>query len=274
MATNSQWGWPLLFRLTLRQNANDEVFDSKHSLPSLYNPKSAASEAYRMLRTNIRFSAGGDSLKVIEITSAFPGEGKTLTATNLAITFAQAGTSVVLVDADMRRSRVHKYFELPLTPGLSEAVVTGDLNASIKPGPVEHLSIITAGTSPPNPAELLHSASMDSLLEQLRAMYELVVIDAPPVLAVADASVIAHKADGVLGVISIGMTNRNANQRALAALKSVNARLLGLVVTGVRPGRRGYGSHGRYGGYDNYYYYYDSSYGSDDSDDAEGESAN
>lgn len=141
--------------LSTRSRSDTRQLNPEHALVSLHHPRSAASEAYRMLRTNIHFSAGGDELKVIQVTSAFPGEGKSLTASNLAITFAQAGSNVVLVDADMRRSNTHKQFELPASPGLSEAIVTGNIEASIKPGPIEGLSIVTAGTEPPNPSELL-----------------------------------------------------------------------------------------------------------------------
>ena len=102
--------------LSTRSRSDTRQLNPEHALVSLHHPRSAASEAYRMLRTNIHFSAGGDELKVIQVTSAFPGEGKSLTASNLAITFAQAGSNVVLVDADMRRSNTHKQFELPASP--------------------------------------------------------------------------------------------------------------------------------------------------------------
>lgn len=241
--------------------------DPKQALVSLSNPKSAASEAYRMLRTNIHFSSGGDSLKVLVTTSTLPEEGKSLTAANLAITFAQAGESVILVDGDMRRSTVHEKFELPESPGLSEAIVSGNIDASLKDGPVEGLKVMTAGLTPPNPSELLHSKRMDNLLQELKSRSDLVVLDAPPVLAVTDATVLASKADGVILVVNVAMSDRNATKRAVSALRAVDARVLGTVITGLEPARKrhGYGYHHYY---DRYYYYYSSKYGTDDSDDS------
>ena len=235
--------------------------DSRQALVALYNSRSAASEAYRMLRTNIHFSSGGDSLNVLVVTSTLPGEGKSLTAANLAITFSQAGESVVLVDADMRRSTLHEKFELPESPGLSEAIVSGNIEACLKDGPVEGLKLMTSGLTPPNPSELLHSKRMDSLLDDLKSRSDLIIVDAPPVLAVTDASVLASKADGVIVVMNMQMSDKNASKRAIDALRAVNARILGTVITGLEPARNHYG---RRNYYDRYYYYYDSEYGSNE----------
>lgn len=256
-----------MLRLFTKSESRPDDHDPVQSLPSLYNPRSPASEAYRMLRTNIRFSAGGDSLKVIQVASTFPSEGKSLTAANLAITFAQAGSSVVLIGADMRLGTVHKCFELPLAPGLSEAIVAGNLQASIRQGPIERLSIVTSGTVPPNPSELLHSSRMDAILTELREKYDIVIVDSPPVLGMADASVIAHKVDGVLMVVATDMTNKLANQRAVAILRSIKARILGVAVTRVKLGKRG-------GGYGDYYYYYSYDDSSRSGDDGKEESGN
>lgn len=244
-----------------RENTEDDR-DPKQALVTLYNPKSAASEAYRMLRTNIHFSSGGDSFKVLVVTSTFPGEGKSLTAANLAITFAQAGEGVVLVDADMRRSSQHEKFELPASPGLSEAIVSGNIEASLRDGPVQGLKIMTAGVTPPNPSELLHSKRMDNLLSDLKSRSDLIVLDAPPVLAVADASVLASKADGAIIVMNMKMSDKNASKRAVDSLRAVNARVLGTVITGIEPVRKRYGYHNYYNGY--YDGYYDDSEHSSD----------
>ncbi len=241
-----------MLRLFRKPDSKSQERDPEQSLPSLYSPRSPASEAYRMLRTNIRFSAEGNSLRVIQVASTFPSEGKSLTAANLAVTFAQAGSKTVLVSADMRMGTAHKLFGIPQSPGLSEAIVTGDLQPSIVPGPIDRLSIVPSGTVPPNPSELLHSNRMDAILVQLRSEYDIVIVDSPPVLGLADTSVIAHKVDGVLMVVAIDLTNKHANQRAVSILKSVNARILGVVVTGVKLGSRNRGYHG----YDDYYYYY------------------
>lgn len=252
----------LLFRWFNKARTDEEQADPRQALVSFYSPKSAAGEAYRMLRTNIHFSTGGESLKVIQVTSTFPSEGKSLVAANLAITFAQAGDSVILVDTDMRRSSVHTKFEIPISPGLSEALVTGNVEASLRPGPVDGLRLIPAGTRPPNPSELLHSRRMDDVLEKLRGMADLIVLDTTPTLAVADANILAPKADGVVMVVNIGMSDKHANKHAVDTLRGVNARILGTVITGIKPAKagNGYGKHR----YDRYYYYYDTYYETDD----------
>jgi len=255
-----------MFKFFSKREVADDYRDSKQALVTLYNPKSAASEAYRMLRTNIHFSSGGDAFKVLVITSTFPGEGKSLTAANLAITFAQAGEGVVLVDADMRRSSQHEKFEMSESPGLSEAIVSGNVEASLRDGPVDGLKLITAGITPPNPSELLHSRRMDNLLTDLKSRSDLIVLDAPPVLAVADASVLASKADGAIVVVDMTMSDKNASKRAVDSLRAVNARVLGTVITGIEPVRKRYGYHNYYNGYYSGYYegYYDDSEHSSD----------
>ncbi|MBP7868642.1 MAG: CpsD/CapB family tyrosine-protein kinase [Firmicutes bacterium] len=251
-----------------RENTEDDR-DPRQALVTIYNPRSAASEAYRMLRTNIHFSSGGDSLNVLVVTSTFPGEGKSLTAANLAITFAQAGESVVLVDADMRRSSQHEKFELPESPGLSEAIISGNIEASLRDGPVEGLKLMAAGLTPPNPSELLHSRRMDNLLDDLKARSHLIIVDAPPVLAVTDASVLASKADGVIIVMNMTMSDKNACKRAVDSLKAVNARVLGTVITGMEHDRKRYGYRDYYDGYYDGYYH-DSEHSSDEQGKAHG----
>jgi len=248
-----------MFKFFGKREVVDDYQDPRQALVTLYNPKSAASEAYRMLRTNIHFSSGGDSFKVLVVTSTFPGEGKSLTAANLAIAFAQAGESVVLVDADMRRPSQHEEFELPESPGLSEAIVSGNIEASLRDGPVQGLKLMTAGITPPNPSELLHSKRMDNLLANLKSRSDLIILDAPPVLAVADASVLASKADGAIIVMNMTMSDKNASKRVIDSLKAVNARVLGTVITGMGPDRKRYG-------YRDYYdrYYDDSEHNSDE----------
>lgn len=245
-----------------RMKQDEEQSDPENALVSLYHPKSPASEAYRMLRTNVHFSGGGEAIQVLEVTSSFPGEGKSLTAANLAITFAQAGDSVLLVDADMRRPTVHEKFQLPQTPGLSEAIVTGKYDDSMQDGPLDGLKIMASGTIPPNPSELLHSDRMKDFLDEMKSRVDLVILDVPPVLVVADALALAPRADGVLLVVSLINSDKHATNRALESLRGVNARVLGTVVRGIVPPR---GKYGRKGYYNDYYYYYDSGYGADES---------
>ena len=245
-----------------RTKDDEEQSDPENALISLYHPRSPASEAYRMLRTNVHFSAGGESVQVLEVTSSFPGEGKSLTAANLAITFAQAGESVLLIDADMRRPSVHEKFELPQSPGLSEIIVTGKYEDHLHDGPVDGLKIVTSGPIPPNPSELLHSDRMKAFLDEMKARVDLVILDAPPVLVVTDALVLAPRADGVLLVVNLNNSDKHATKRAVESLRGVNARILGTVVRGIVPPR---GKYGRKHHYNDYYYYYDSGYGADES---------
>lgn len=212
------------------------------------DPKSPVSEAYRTLRTNLQFSKVDQKLDSVLITSAGPKEGKSTTAANLAIAMAQAGQKVVLVDADLRRPVIHSIFgvkkDLGLTNYLMEAISYEQL---FKTTFLDNLFLITSGVLPPNPSELLASHKMEDTLARLRADFDLVVIDSPPVIAVTDAAVMSTKVSGTILIVSAEHTNRDAIARADSLLKSVNAKLLGALLNGVNV-------EGMYGSY--YYYYY------------------
>jgi capsular exopolysaccharide synthesis family protein len=194
------------------------------------NPDSPIAEAYRTLRTNIEFSSVGKETKVIMVTSASRGEGKTTTATNLAISLAHADKKVVLIDADMRNSAVHRNLHVENQAGLANflAFQTG-LEEIVKPTHVTNLYTILAGTTPPNPGELLTMSRMDLLLEELKKTYQFIIVDTPSALSVADAQIIAAKSDGVLLVVEQGKVRRDSAKRVKAYLNHVNARLLGVV---------------------------------------------
>lgn len=211
------------------------------------DPMSAASEAFRVLRTNLQFMGLDKPLKSILITSATPGEGKSTVAANLAVTFAQAGLNVCLIDADLRRPRVAKLFGVDNWRGLTTAVVSqSGLEADLQPSGVPGLTLLTSGPIPPNPAEMLGSARMSRLLEGFEARFDMVIIDSPPTLAVTDAAVLAPKVDGVILVIRSGQVARQQAIRAKEALEAVKANLLGVTLSAVpNEGREGY-----------YYYYY------------------
>jgi capsular exopolysaccharide synthesis family protein len=172
------------------------------------------------------------------VTSAAPGEGKTLTAANLAVTLAYDGLKVLLVDCDIRRPRVHGLFRLPRSPGLMELLTTprepdgesGARSAMIRETSVAGLSVLTCGALPSNAANLLSSTRMRILLQELRTQYDIIVLDTPPVLATADAGIVASLTDGVLLVVRAGTTHRNAAQRAYQQLSNVGARVLGTVL--------------------------------------------
>jgi tyrosine-protein kinase Etk/Wzc len=195
-------------------------------------------EAFRNLRTSLIWSDGGEALKTLVVTSAAPGEGKTLTAANLAVTLAYDGLRVLLVDCDIRRPRIHGLFRLPRSPGLMELLTTsrqpsGDSFAPpdvIRTTSITGLSVLTCGALPSNAANLLSSTRMRVLLQELQSQFDIIVLDTPPVLATADAGIVASLTDGVLLVVRAGTTDRNAAQRAYQQLANVGARVVGTVL--------------------------------------------
>ncbi|OYV68405.1 MAG: hypothetical protein B7Z72_08255, partial [Gemmatimonadetes bacterium 21-71-4] len=167
--------------------------------------RSSSAESYRKLMTNLMYSASQPGLRVVVVTSASAGEGKTTTAANLAVAFAQQGRRVVLIDADLRRARIHDVFGLGLEPGLTDILVgNATLEQGIRPSGIAGLSVIPAGTLPPNPLEFLGGERMRDLLETLRERFDVVLIDTPPVLVTADAALMGVQADGVVLVVRAG----------------------------------------------------------------------
>jgi succinoglycan biosynthesis transport protein ExoP len=192
-------------------------------------------EAFRNLRTGLIWSDGGETLRSLVVTSAAPGEGKTMTAANLAVTLAYDGLRVLLVDCDIRRPRIHGLFQLPRAPGLMELLrASSDPDAppprAIRETPVARLSVLTCGALPVNAANLLSGTRMRVLLGELQEQFDIIVLDTPPVLATADASIVASLTDGVLLVVRAGTTDRNAAQRAYQQLANVGARVVGTVL--------------------------------------------
>jgi tyrosine-protein kinase Etk/Wzc len=192
-------------------------------------------EAFRNLRTGLIWSDGGEALRTLVVTSAAPGEGKTMTAANLAVTLAYDGLRVLLVDCDIRRPRVHGLFQLPRAPGLMELLrASSDPEApqprAIRETPVARLSVLTCGALPVNAANLLSGTRMRVLLRELQEQFDIIVLDTPPVLATADASIVASLTDGVLLVVRAGTTDKNAAQRAYQQLANVGARVVGTVL--------------------------------------------
>lgn len=234
------------------------------------SPKSAPSEAYRSIRTNIllsRFSAsdpegieaGSLSRKsvVLVVTSTGPKEGKSITAANLAMAMAQAGQKVLLVDADLRRPMQHRVFDMERSRGLS-SVLAGELTLDevIIETDVPNLSVILSGSVPENPSEILGSVQMNELIEDVRERYDIVLFDSAPILGMTDTAVLASEADGVVMVIKAGQAPRKALQMAMAQLGKVGAHILGTILNDVDVRRDRY--------YDYYYYYYYSPYEDDE----------
>lgn len=204
------------------------------------NRKSPVSEAYRTLRTNIQFSSIDKKIKTIVMTSAAMSEGKSTTITNLAETIAQAGNRVIVVDADLRRPRVHKLFNLENQQGLTN-VLAGQVElkqAIAVAGSDVH--VMTSGPIPPNPSELLGSEKMKELVCVLSEHYDVVLFDTPPVNAVTDALVLSTFVDGVILAIASGRTDIESGKRAMKSLQAVNANILGAVMTMIPVSKKGY----------------------------------
>ena len=198
-------------------------------------------EAFRAVRTNVLFSSAQDGSRSIVVTSTGPGEGKSMVAANLAVSLAQAGQRVLLIDADMRKPKSHEIFEMAQEPGLSNLLV-GNAKASeaVHKSAVANLWLIPSGHIPPNPAELLGSQRFKDFLTSLKDHFDWVVIDSPPVMAVTDASLIAHKASGVVFVVGAEMTSRHAAKTAVDQLRQVHAHLIGAVLNRVDLQRNSY----------------------------------
>jgi Mrp family chromosome partitioning ATPase/uncharacterized protein involved in exopolysaccharide biosynthesis len=214
-------------------------------------PFSIGTEAFRMLRTSLFWSDGSEHLRTLVVTSAAPGDGKTLTAANLATSFAHDGLSVLLVDCDVRRPQLHKLFRAPRSPGLLDLLAPGKETGGqvrslsladvgdegndpvghvVRTTPFRGLSLLTCGTLPTNASNLLSGVRMRSLLKVLTERFDLVVLDTPPVLATADAGILGSLADGVLLVVRAGQTDKAAAQRAKSQLAGSGARVMGVVL--------------------------------------------
>ena len=205
--------------------------DSGSELVMVNDVRSSTAESYRKLMTNLMFSASRPGLKIVVITSASAGEGKTTASANLAVAFAQQGRRVVLVDADLRRARIHKVFGLSLEPGLTDILVgNATLERGTRASGVAGLNILPAGTLPPNPLEFLGGERMHDLLGTLRDRYDVVLIDTPPVLVTADAALMGMQADGVVMVVRAGKTERHAARHAVEQIVNLGGRLLGAVL--------------------------------------------
>lgn len=229
--------------------------NKKHATPEqslivAHQPRHPIAESYRRLRTNLRFSSVNEPLRILLVTSAAPAEGKTTTAANLATAVAQAGHKVILVDADLRKPQIHKLFELNKSPGLTDALLS-ETPASffLRDTEISNLRVITSGSIPPNPAELLGSQPMQRLLKQLQQEADLVIVDAPPLLAVTDAQVLVNHIQSVLLVVNAGSTSRAMLSSAAAALFQVEARLLGVVLNQLVRSPRSYYYYDAYASY-------------------------
>jgi len=204
-------------------------------LVTFTDPRSPVAEAYRQLRTNIQFSSLDRPLRTLLVTSTSQEEGKSTTLANLAVTIAQTGNNVVLVDCDLRRPSLHEIFGLSNASGLTNVVMEGTPSQlPLQESGIPNLQVLTSGPLPPNPAELLGSQRMVEVIDQLRERAGYILCDSPPVIAVTDAAVLATRMDGVLLVLRAGRTKRELAQKAKAILEKVNANLVGVVLNNVK----------------------------------------
>ncbi len=237
---------------TLGAIANIKSDSLPQTLVTQLAPRDPISEAYRVIRTNLGFSAVDEGLHSVLITSSSPGEGKSTTAANLAVVMAQAGKKVILVDSDLRRPVQHKIFEVPNNHGLTTAVLdsTSPVIQHVQETKIPYLRLMSSGPIPPNPAELLSSQRMNQLLQELQEDADVVILDTPPVLTVADASILSPLVTGCLLVVDTGKTRRNTFIGATDRLQRTGGNIFGAIMNKLNPDRRGYG----------YYYYYYNAY--------------
>jgi non-specific protein-tyrosine kinase len=239
---------------TLGAIAKIKVNNPSESLVTYHSPRDPLSEAYRVLRTNLGFSAIDSDLSSIVITSASPGEGKSTTAANLGVVMAQAGKRVIIIDSDLRRPTQHNFFDLTNSHGLTTALLdnVSPPTTHLKNTKIRGLRVLTSGPIPPNPAEILSSQRMGQLIAAFSEEADVLLFDTPPVLTVTDAAVLAPQTDGTLFVVQVGETRRDTLVQAVNRIRSSNAQVLGVLLNRIKP------SHGSY-----YYYQYYSNYGDD-----------
>lgn len=222
----------------------------KDMLPTYLDPRSPAAEAYRTFRTNIEFTGVDEEINILAVTSTTPREGKSTVVSNLGISYAMAGMSTLIIDCDLRKSVQHKIFQLNNSKGLTSCLRYSkegimDYEDYIHESMLSTMDIMTSGPSPPNPTELLGSNAMKALISYLGEKYERIILDTPPILVAADASVVSHKIDGFVVVFDWGHVRKDEAGEALDQLKKANAPILGGVLNNTPMNKR------------QYYYYYE-----------------
>lgn len=222
------------------KKAQEGIEDLSSRLVTLNAPDGIASEAYRTLRTSLLYSLVDDPPKVITVTSPGPREGKSTTCANLGVVLAQANKSVLLIDCDLRRPVVHKLFELRNIRGFVDILAREGKVEDVWHEPLENLKVVTAGSVPPNPAELLGSERFSNALRRFREDFDYVILDAPPVQLVSDPAIIASQTDGVLLVLDAQNTRKMSVRRSVRSLESVGAKVLGTVMNNVKASEGGY----------------------------------
>lgn len=230
----------------VRKQKNDKLLTQKRRLIAHTNPKMPVAEQYRTIRTNIQFSSVDKDIRTLLLTSSGPGEGKSTTAANLAIVYAQQSKKVLLIDADLRKPTAHYSFKLENYAGLTNLLTKqATLESVVKETEIPNLSVLTSGPIPPNPSELLASSYLDELIELMKEKFDLIIFDTPPTLAVTDAQILSNKVDGSILVTSSNKTDKEAAKKAKGLLLNANANILGVILNNRKIDES---SH--------YYYYY------------------
>ena len=228
----------------------------KRRLITREDPKSPVSESYRSLRTNMMYSSTDKEIKSVLVSSSGPGEGKTTTVANLAITYANLGKKTLLIDTDLRRPVIHKVFDCDRDNGITSYLsgVEKDFKKLIQNTPIDNLSVVTSGIIPPNPSELLGSERMTNLIAKLESEWDMILFDSPPLVAVTDATMISKEIDQIIIVVKAGHTDSTAFNHTVTSLRNVNAPLGGIILNAVTSKN----SYGSYYYYYQYYHYYGS----------------
>lgn len=204
------------------------------------DPKSPISESYRMLRTNIQFSSFDNDMSTILVTSSAPFEGKSTVSSNLALAIAESGKRVLLIDCDLRRPSIHKKFKISNKIGLSNLLKSEYKFDEAAQKYTDNMYVLTSGTIPPNPAEMLSSRKMKLFLDEARKNFDFTILDTPPVVSVTDAQALSTMVEGVLLVVSSGEAEIPEVQKAIELLRNVKANILGTVVNKLKSNEAGY----------------------------------
>ncbi len=216
--------------MALKNNSNKAI-NNKRNIIAMFDSKSPISEQYRTIRTNIQYSSIDQEVRSLMVTSTGPGEGKSTTVANLAVVFAQQGKRVLLVDADLRKPTVHYTFNQTNTFGLTSVLTKQlTLEKAISDAEEKNLFILTSGPIPPNPSELLSSRAMEQFFHDAQDLFDIILFDTPPVLAVTDAQILANKCEGTILVVSSGKTEKELVLKAKELLDSAQSKLLGVVL--------------------------------------------
>lgn len=216
---------------SMKKKQSSQMLDRTQQLVTLVDPRSVVSEMYHILSANLNFASIDDKVRSLVVTSSTPGEGKSTVSSNLAVVTAQAGKKTIIVDGDLRKPTVHRVFQVSNLIGVTNVLLKEfELSDAIQKSSIQHLDVLTSGPIPPNPADVVGSEAMRTLIASLTSQYELVIIDSPPILSVTDVRLLARAVDGLLFVVGSGIVKRQALTKAQEALQLSGTRILGSVI--------------------------------------------